>query len=98
MITRNIKIIKDFIRIHKDIIIKPIYGNGGSGIFKTFLNDENLNSLIEIFFSISNELIILQKYLPEVKLGDKRIILIDGEPVGAINRVPQKMKLDLIFT
>ena len=90
MITRNINVIKDFIRIHKDIIIKPIYGNGGSGIFKTFLNDENLNSLIEIFFSISNEPIILQKYLPEVKLGDKRIILIDGEPVGAINRVPQK--------
>ena len=90
MITRNINFIKDFIRTHKDIIIKPIYGNGGSGIFKTFLNDENLNSLIEIFFSISNEPIILQKYLPEVKLGDKRIILIDGEPVGAINRVPQK--------
>ena len=93
MITRNINFIKDFIRTHKDIIIKPIYGNGGSGIFKTFLNDNNLNSLIEIFFSISNEPIILQKYLPEVKLGDKRIILIDGEPVAAVRRVPKKNEI-----
>jgi glutathione synthase len=74
---------------HKDIIVKPLYGNGGAGVFHITPNDENLGSLLEMFTQIYREPVIVQRYLPEVRQGDKRIILIDGEPVGAINRVPQ---------
>jgi glutathione synthase len=74
---------------HKDIIVKPLYGNGGAGVFHLTPNDENLGSLLEIFTQLYREPVIVQRYLPEVRQGDKRIILIDGEPVGAINRVPQ---------
>ena len=71
-----------------DIIIKPLYGNGGAGVFHISPKDENLNALLEMFSGISKEPIIAQRYLPEVRNGDKRIILVEGEPVGAINRVP----------
>jgi glutathione synthase len=74
---------------HKDIIVKPLYGNGGAGVFHITPGDENLGSLLEMFTQIYREPVIVQRYLPEVRQGDKRIILIDGEPVGAINRVPQ---------
>jgi glutathione synthase len=74
---------------HKDIIVKPLYGNGGAGVFHITPNDENLGSLLELFTQLYREPVIVQRYLPEVRQGDKRIILIDGEPVGAINRVPQ---------
>jgi glutathione synthase len=74
---------------HKDIIVKPLYGNGGAGVFHIMPNDENLGSLLEMFTQLYREPVIVQRYLPEVRKGDKRIILIDGEPVGAINRVPQ---------
>ena len=73
----------------KDIIIKPLYGNGGAGIFRLREDDKNLTSLHELFSSMSSEPLIAQAFLPDVKKGDKRIILVDGEPVGAINRVPK---------
>ena len=73
---------------YKDIIVKPLYGNGGAGVFHIQPGDENLNSLLEMFEEMFREPVIAQRYLPEVRQGDKRIILVDGEPVGAINRVP----------
>jgi len=73
---------------HKDIIVKPLFGNGGAGVFHITPGDENLGALLELFTQLYREPIIVQRYLPEVRQGDKRIILIDGEPVGAINRVP----------
>ena len=66
-----------------------MYGNGGAGVFRLDPNDRNLSSLHELFTSMSREPMIVQKFLPDVAKGDKRIILVDGEPVGAINRVPQ---------
>jgi glutathione synthase len=82
--------IKKFQNKHGDIIIKPLYGNGGAGVFKLENDDPNLSSLIELFKEISLEPVIVQKYISAVVEGDKRIILVDGSPVGAINRVPQK--------
>ncbi len=73
---------------HEDIIVKPLYGNGGAGVFHLMPGDENLNALMEMFTEFYREPVIVQRYLPEVRQGDKRIILIDGEPAGAINRVP----------
>ena len=77
-----------FRKEHRDIIIKPLYGNGGAGIFHMREDDRNLGSLLEMFGQMFREPFIVQRYLPDVRKGDKRIILIDGEPVGAINRVP----------
>ncbi|WP_282604726.1 glutathione synthase [Pelagibius sp. Alg239-R121] len=73
---------------YKDIIVKPLFGNGGVGVFHIKPDDENLNSLLEIFTELYREPIIVQQYLPAVREGDKRIILIDGRPAGALNRVP----------
>ena len=73
---------------HRDIIIKPLYGNGGAGVFRVKPDDENLGSLLEMFTAFYREPVIVQRYVPEVRQGDKRIILVDGEVVGAINRVP----------
>ncbi len=73
---------------HKDIIVKPLFGNGGAGVFHITPDDENLNALLELFTSLYREPIIVQRYLPEIRQGDKRIILVDGEAAGAINRVP----------
>ncbi|WP_373085821.1 glutathione synthase [Sneathiella sp.] len=89
LISSNLQEIKEFRAEFKDIIIKPLYGNGGAGVFHLKPEDENLSSLCEMFTQFYREPMIVQKYLPEVREGDKRIILIDGEPVGAINRVPQ---------
>ncbi len=72
-----------------DIIIKPLYGNGGAGVFALKGGDPNLAALLELFFERSREPVIVQQYLPDVSKGDKRVILIDGEPAGAINRVPR---------
>ena len=71
-----------------DIILKPLYGNGGAGVFRLAHGDENFASLMELFTQSFREPFIAQQYLPDVKQGDKRIILVEGEPVGAINRVP----------
>jgi len=88
LITRSREEIEAFRAEHGDIILKPLYGNGGAGVFHLRQDDMNLSSLLEMFASLSREPIIAQAYLPAVREGDKRIILIDGEPVGAINRVP----------
>lgn len=88
LIARDLAAIRDFRHRHGDIILKPLYGNGGAGVFRLDPNDRNLASLHELFTGISREPLIAQKYVPAVVRGDKRIILVDGEPVGAINRVP----------
>ncbi|MQX36259.1 glutathione synthase [Roseospira navarrensis] len=80
--------IKAFREVHKDIIVKPLFGNGGAGVFHLKPGDENLGALVEMFGSISREPLMVQRYLPEIRQGDKRIILVDGEPMGAINRIP----------
>ncbi len=89
MIARDLATIRAFKARHGDIILKPLYGNGGAGVFRLDPNDRNLASLHELFTGMSREPLIVQKFLPAVAQGDKRIILVDGEPVGAINRVPQ---------
>ena len=87
-IARDLKTIRTFKEKHGDIIVKPLYGNGGAGVFRLDQNDRNLASLHELFTGFSREPLIAQKFLPAVSKGDKRVILVDGEPVGAINRVP----------
>ncbi len=87
-IARDLETIKSFKEKHGDVILKPLYGNGGAGVFRLDANDRNLTSLHELFTGFSREPLIVQKFLPDVSNGDKRIILVDGEPVGAINRVP----------
>ena len=89
MIARDLATIRAFKARHGDIILKPLYGNGGAGVFRLDPNDRNLASLHELFTGMSCEPLIVQKFLPAVAKGDKRIILVDGEPIGAINRVPQ---------
>ncbi|MFP1630284.1 glutathione synthase [Zhengella sp. ZM62] len=88
LITRNREDVAAFRRKHGDVIIKPLYGNGGAGIFHMREDDRNLAALLEMFEQVFREPYIVQQYLPAVRKGDKRIILIEGEPVGAINRVP----------
>ncbi|MFO8125140.1 glutathione synthase [Yoonia sp.] len=88
MIARDLATLKTFRDKHGDVILKPLYGNGGAGVFKLKYGDSNLASLHELFAGISREPLIIQQFLPDVVKGDKRVILINGEPVGAINRVP----------
>ncbi len=88
MIARDLETLKSFRADHGDVILKPLYGNGGAGVFKLNAGDSNLASLHELFAGINREPLIMQKFLPDVSRGDKRVILVDGEPVGAINRVP----------
>ncbi|MDF1600992.1 glutathione synthase [Mesorhizobium sp. YIM 152430] len=88
LITKDPMEVADFRREAGDIIVKPLYGNGGAGIFHMLEADRNLASLLEMFGQMFREPYIVQRYLKDVRKGDKRIILIDGEPVGAINRVP----------
>lgn len=80
--------IQAFRREHGDVILKPLYGNGGAGVFLLRADDLNFNALFELFTERSREPLVIQRYVPEVREGDKRIILVDGEPMGAINRVP----------
>ncbi len=88
IITSNQEKIMEFRKEHKDLIIKPLFGNGGAGVFHIGPDDENINSLLELFTQLYREPIIVQRYEPAVREGDKRIILIDGKPAGALNRVP----------
>lgn len=90
LITRDKEAIDAFRAKHKNIILKPLYGNGGAGVFLLKEGDSNYSSLLEMFFESSREPIIAQAFLKDVVNGDKRIIIIDGEAVGAINRVPLK--------
>jgi len=87
-IARDLDTLRRFRAEHGDIILKPLYGNGGAGVFGLKRDDRNLASLHELFSGINREPLIVQKFLPAVAKGDKRVILVDGEPVGAINRVP----------
>ena len=88
LVTRSLEDVRAFRRQYGDIIIKPLYGNGGAGVFLLKRDDNNLNALVETFQSLMREPFMVQEYRPEVRGGDKRIILIDGEVAGAINRVP----------
>jgi glutathione synthase len=88
LVTRDRAMIHAFRREHGNIILKPLYGNGGAGVFLIQEGDQNLNSLIELFEQSFREPFMVQRYLPDVRKGDKRIILVDGEPVAGLNRVP----------
>jgi glutathione synthase len=88
LITKDPREVAAFRKEHGDIIVKPLYGNGGAGVFHLHDADRNLSSLLEMFGQMFREPFIVQRYLKDVRKGDKRIILIEGEPVGAINRVP----------
>jgi glutathione synthase len=88
LITTDRREIADFRSRHREIIVKPLYGNGGAGVFRVKPDDENLGALLEMFTQFYREPVIVQRYLPDVRQGDKRIILVDGEFAGAINRVP----------
>lgn len=87
-IARDLDVLKEFRQKYGDVILKPLYGNGGAGVFKLSAHDSNITSLHEMFTNINNEPLIVQQFLPDVAKGDKRVILVDGEPVGAINRMP----------
>jgi glutathione synthase len=87
-IARDLQTIRAFRDRHGDVILKPLYGNGGAGVFLLKGGDSNLSSLHEMFTGFSREPLIVQKFLPDVAKGDKRVILVDGAPVGAINRIP----------
>jgi len=88
LVTWDLEAIRSFRAEYKDIIVKPLFGNGGAGVFRIKPDDENLASLLEMHFARSREPLMLQRYEPAVRKGDKRIILVDGEPMGAVNRVP----------
>jgi len=88
LITWDLEAIRAFRLEYKDIIVKPLFGNGGAGVFRIKPDDENFAALLEMHFARSREPLMFQRYEPAVRLGDKRIILVDGEPMGAINRVP----------
>ena len=88
LVTWDPAAIRGFRAEHRDIVVKPLFGNGGTGVFRIREDDENLGALLEMHFARSREPLMVQRYEPAVRLGDKRIILVDGEPMGAINRVP----------
>ncbi len=90
LITSDRDEIRAFRREHGDIIVKPLYGNGGAGVFRIRPDDENLVALLEVYERMYREPIMIQRYLPEIRQGDKRIILVEGEPVGAVSRVPSE--------
>ena len=90
LITTNEVDVRAFRKEYRDIIVKPLYGNGGAGVFRIREDDQNLSSLIEMFQQFYPEPFIVQKYLSDVRKGDKRIILVDGKAAGAINRVPEE--------
>jgi glutathione synthase len=89
-VTRSADVVKAFRAEYGDIILKPLYGNGGEAVFRLAPEDTNLNSLVELFQTVFREPFMVQQYRAEVREGDKRIILIDGEIAGAINRIPAK--------
>lgn len=88
LITRDPAAIRAFREEHEDIILKPLYGNGGAAVFRARKDDPNFNALLEMFEQVFKEPFVVQQYLAAARKGDKRIILVDGEPAGIINRVP----------
>ena len=89
LVSRDVATIKAFQAEHQDIVVKPLFGNAGAAVFRIKPEDGNLGALLDLFFTTSRDPIMVQAFVPGVFDGDKRIILIDGEPVGAINRVPK---------
>ena len=90
LITSDVEAIRDFRARHGDMVLKPLYGGAGSGVVRLRPDDPNLDALLELHAMIGREAVIAQKFIPAISKGDKRILLVDGEPVGAINRVPAK--------
>ena len=90
LITWDREAVLDFRARHGDIVMKPLNGRGGSGVTRHLTDDPNLDTMLELHAELGREPIIVQKFLPSVTRGDKRILMIDGEPVGAINRIPAK--------
>ena len=88
LLTRDLAEIKAFRAEHGDIVMKPLYGHGGGAVFRLTRDDLNFGSLYDMFSTTFREAWVIQKFLPEVRDGDKRIILVDGEYAGAVNRVP----------
>ncbi|MEM8798739.1 MAG: glutathione synthase, partial [Pseudomonadota bacterium] len=88
LISRSLKDLRAFREKHRDIIIKPLFGNGGVGVFRLKPDDQNFNVVLEMFFETSRDPVMAQAFVPAVRAGDKRIILVDGEVVGALNRIP----------
>jgi glutathione synthase len=88
LLTLDTAEIRAFWKEHGDIVLKPLFGNGGAGVFHLRPGDDNLNSLLEMYALVHREPVMVQRYLPEVRQGDKRIILVEGEPKGAVLRVP----------
>jgi glutathione synthase len=89
LISRDREAIMAFRKEFGDVVMKPLYGNGGAGVFKVASDDPNFGSLFDMFTAVSREPWVIQRFLPEVTAGDKRIILVDGVFAGAVNRVPQ---------
>ena len=90
LISSDTEALHDFHARHGDMVLKPLYGGAGSGVVRLKGDDPNLDALLELHAMIGREPVIAQKFIPAVSKGDKRILLVDGEPVGAINRVPAK--------
>ncbi|MDP1735882.1 MAG: glutathione synthase [Caulobacter sp.] len=88
LITSDVEAIYDFRERHGDMVLKPLHGGGGSGVVRLKADDPNLDALLELHALIGRDQVIAQKFIPAVSKGDKRILLVDGEPVGAINRIP----------
>ncbi len=89
MVTRSLADAQAFRAEHGDIVVKPLYGNAGSAVFQIREGDANLAALVELFSDVWREPFMVQKFLPDVSAGDKRIVLVDGVPTGAINRRPK---------
>jgi glutathione synthase len=88
LITRDRAAIERFRAEHGEVVMKPLFGHGGASVFKVARRDPNFGSLFDLFSTIFREPWVVQRFLPAVSLGDKRILLVDGEPLGAVNRVP----------
>ena len=90
LITRDVAAMDAFRARHGDVVLKPLYGGAGSGVVRLKADDPNMTAMLELYAAASREQLVMQGFLPSVVEGDKRVLIVDGEPVGAINRVPAK--------
>lgn len=97
LLTSDAAEVEAFCKEYKDIVIKPFYGHGGRSVFRTGTNDSNFHALLEMMLSKSREPLMVQRFLPEVKSEDRRIILIDGEFAGAVGRIPAQDEIRANF-
>jgi glutathione synthase len=88
LVTREKAAIERFRAEHGEVVMKPLYGHGGASVFKVGRRDPNFGSLFDLFHTTFREPWVVQRFLPEISSGDKRILLVEGEPLGAINRIP----------